>query len=241
MKISKLRIAIILATVALVAAGLAAWYVVGSLDHRVAEAIERQGSALTGTRVRVSSVSVSLRDGRATIRGLRIANPEGFSGDDAVWVDSIVLTLDIGSIRKSPVVIEDLVLASPRVKFEMLPTGKSNLDELRRRVEKNSGGLPDPNPLRLRVVKMTTPNGKVKADLTAVGGKVEELALNTIRRSNVGGKAGVPAELIAQALLTALAKETGRAASQAGLSSYLNKSLGAEGGKLPGKLKGLFK
>jgi hypothetical protein len=49
------------------------------VDRMAARAIERRGSAMTGTAVHVDTVDLSLAHGTATVRGLTIANPSGFS------------------------------------------------------------------------------------------------------------------------------------------------------------------
>ena len=67
--------------IVLVAVGAAIYYFVSSVDEIVARAIESNGSAVTGTTVSGSGVRISLRDAKGSIRGLRIANPDGFSGD----------------------------------------------------------------------------------------------------------------------------------------------------------------
>ena len=79
----------------LIAGGL--YYFLSSLNELVASAIESSGSEVTGTRVSVSGVDISLREGRGSIRGLRIANPAGFSGD-AVSFSDITIVIDTFSM-----------------------------------------------------------------------------------------------------------------------------------------------
>ena len=64
----------------LLGAGAALWFLSSRLDSLVAGLIEQYGSQIVGTPVRVGSVAIDLRAGRGTIRGLRVANPEGYSG-----------------------------------------------------------------------------------------------------------------------------------------------------------------
>lgn len=237
MKPTKFRIAIVAACLALAGAAAGAWWFLSSLDRRIEAIVERDGSALTGTSVSVSSAHVSLRDGAGTIRGLRIANPEGFSDGDAVRIETLTLRLDLATITKSPLILKELVIDAPRVNLEIDSAGRTNLDALRKAVERHAGSAPpEPESLKLRILEASIPGGRVVADMTAMGGTREELALETIRLGNVGGRTGGTTDAVAKTLVAALVKETTRAASKHGLSRYLD---GRSGG-VRDKIKGLF-
>ena len=79
------------------------WFVSSRLDSMVAQLIETHGSQATGTAVRVGSVSIDVTGGRGTIRGLRVANPKGYSRGDAFELGEITLGIDLGSIQSSPI------------------------------------------------------------------------------------------------------------------------------------------
>ena len=81
----------------------ALWLLYSSLDFVVKEAIEKYGSQATGTSVRVASVSISLTSGRGTLRGVRIANPPGFSSGDAFAFGEVTLEIDVGTVTDDPV------------------------------------------------------------------------------------------------------------------------------------------
>ena len=71
----------ILVIVVLIIAALVLLF--SNINSLVAKAIEKNGSNVTQTSVSVSGVDISLREGRGTIKGLRIANPPGFDTRDA--------------------------------------------------------------------------------------------------------------------------------------------------------------
>ena len=77
------QIALGLAVVVIIGVGYGAYYLLSNLDSIVKSAIEQYGSEITGTRVRVGSVKITLTEGRGTIRGLRVGNPSGFSSNGA--------------------------------------------------------------------------------------------------------------------------------------------------------------
>jgi hypothetical protein len=61
-----------------------------------------EGTEIVGTRVRVDSVDIELAAGRGTIRGVRVANPEGYSDADAISLAEIELAIDARSLREQP-------------------------------------------------------------------------------------------------------------------------------------------
>ena len=54
------------------------YFVYSNLDEIVRTAIEEYGSQVVGTSVSVSGVSISLTEGKGTIKELRVAEPKGF-------------------------------------------------------------------------------------------------------------------------------------------------------------------
>ena len=67
-----------LAVIAIVLGALL-WWLGANLDGIVKKAIEDVGADVTQTSVDVSGVGIKLLDGKATISGLSVANPPGFS------------------------------------------------------------------------------------------------------------------------------------------------------------------
>src|SRR5262245_66584381 len=96
------RFALAATAIGIVLLAGAAAYLLWSLDARVARAIEAQGTQIFGTPVRVDSVDIELAAGRGTIRGIRVANPEGYSSGDAIRLAAIELAIDARSLREQP-------------------------------------------------------------------------------------------------------------------------------------------
>ncbi|MGI9432524.1 MAG: hypothetical protein ACR2PQ_09940, partial [Myxococcota bacterium] len=89
---------LVVAVAAIVVARFLYW-MLGSLDARIARATEHVGSELTGTSVRVGSVDVDPAEGAATPRNLRVASPAGFSSEPALAFGEILVALDVASVR----------------------------------------------------------------------------------------------------------------------------------------------
>lgn len=178
-----------------------------SVDRLLAGAIERYASEALGAAVRVGSVTLSTAEGKGTIAGLRVAQPEGFGTGDAITVDEIVLDLDTGSlVDGDPYVVEVIRVAMPRVHFVMKPDRSNNLSALQENIERNTGRDdsppedPDRPPTRVRIAHLDVEGGRIEADLSALGIGTANAPLPPIEQRDVGGPRGAPPEEIAASI-----------------------------------------
>lgn len=234
------RILIVGILVLVTAVAVAAWFLLANLDSLVASAIEDEGSRVVGTSVRVGSVSIDVRGGSGTIRGLRVANPAGFSRGDAFTLGEITLVLDTGSLTSSPVVVERIRVAEPSANYEVDSVGRSNFGTLKSNVEKyNAGAAPaEGEPLKLVIRDFAFEKGVVRADFTAVDANQAPLQaeLPTVRRKNLGAPSGASADRISKELLGAFTNAVVRAVSASQAASQLERKIGGDAGKAAGGL-----
>lgn len=228
-----------LAVVVVLIAG-AVWYLYSSLDSIVEEAIERYGTEAAGTRVEVGSVSISLSDGKGTLRGVSVANPEGFSSANALYFGEVTLQLDLASIRSTPVVLEQVFIDAAQVRLEMNEQGTSNFDVLRKNLQKSSGGSGssgEGSETRITIQSFEARNGKIDVDAPQLA---EEMSIDlpTVRRSNLGGSGGAPPGEIGKQLLGAFGKEIAQAVARQGIQKAIEKQLGGEAGEALKKILG---
>lgn len=108
------KVLIALAAVLIIVAGVA-YYVLSNIDSIAEDIIEKSGTYVVGTQVSVESVSISLKEGRATILDLAVANPPGFSDQPAFRFDEVTAVIDIGSG-----VVERLYSSQPEVRVEFV-------------------------------------------------------------------------------------------------------------------------
>lgn len=128
---------------AVIAGGL--FYLFSSLDGIVKTVIERVGSDVAGTKVSVGGVALRLAEGKATLSGLTVANPPGFSSEPAIRLGEVTIALDTTSLNHSPIVIKEVSVAAPAVALE-LGAGGSNLAVLRRNVTGATAGQDEATP-----------------------------------------------------------------------------------------------
>jgi hypothetical protein len=184
-----MRPAIVVATLAAVAIAVALGLRYGTrrLDGAVAAAVERYGSAVTGTDVDVGGVDLALADGRADLVGITIANPSGYDTDYAVRVGHASVALDIGSLAGNVPVIEELLLEGATINAEQR-SAASNLTDLQRHVT----GTPNDNaeePGRIVVERFRLRNARVVLTSEHLSGP-EELVLRDVVVDGIGAAAG---------------------------------------------------
>jgi hypothetical protein len=109
------------------------------LDTLVKAGAERFGSRLTGTQVSVQSVAISLLRGHARIDGLAVANPAGFSAENAVSFGSIEVKLVPASLLHETIRIEHIVIQNPAIVYELNEKG-TNIDTIMANINKATAG-----------------------------------------------------------------------------------------------------
>lgn len=197
---------IAIVVIAIVAGAL---YLLSNLNSFVAGAIEKYGSEVTDTRVGVSGVDISLREGRGSVKGLTVANPRGFKADNAFSLGDITIDIDLASVREDPIVIEVISIQAPVINVEFTEAGTSNIDELRKQVQSHttgasggSGAHTDEEIDNLRIKLFVFEQGSVEVDASALGVEKQTIALPEIRLNDVGGASGAAPDEIAKVILT---------------------------------------
>jgi hypothetical protein len=236
----------------LVAAGAVLWIVRGTLDGRLATALERTGTELLLAPVRVAGVDLDIGGGRGTIRGITVGNPEGFPDGTAISLREISLSLELGSLRESPIVVHEIHVGDPRVNVVLLEDGRMNIEALRRNAEfygarrqaeqtraaepsrGADGERSEPDP-RLRVREFRTVGGVIGIDASALGRVPEEIALGEVTLRDIGGARGVTPEELGRRVADALIARTARAVAGAEVKRALREK-GGEIGEAIGEL-----
>lgn len=198
------RIAVGVALLGVVVVVSVATWLYASLDALVARRIENQGAQLLGTEVDVDGVEIDLRSGTGTIRGLRVANPPGFSDETAIALEGITVQIDRASVRSDPLRLPRVLVGRTRVRFEIAPGGETNIGVLRRHAQ----GPVEPvdaqpgEPRRLRIDHLSFDGGEIVTQVPGSAGGDQVLALPRIALADLGGpNGGTPGEIGRQATL----------------------------------------
>lgn len=228
-------------------------FLLSSLDTIVKKVIEDVGSQVTGVKVSVGGVKISLSEGKGSISGLTIANPPGFSSDPAIRLGEIGLTLDTGSVSKNPVVVKDVTIASPFVGYEMA-SGGSNIDALQKNVKafaaKQGGAKSEPakpaskeEEKKLVIERLAITGGQVKLAAGGIPGAEGTAKLGDIVLTNIGkDSGGASSAQVAQKVLDSLVNGALKSATSFGnlLGGVGDKAKALVPGDATGAVKGLF-
>lgn len=236
-----------------------AYYLFTNLDSIVESAIERYGSEALATQVSVGSVSISLREGRGTIKRLRVAEPSGFGDGDAISFGEISLGLDAQSlIHQKPIVINLVRVIDPRVEYVVDARGENNLSVLQANINRYAGSSAKSKaesesseedsgpPTLIRIKQLQIEGTEVAADLSAMGLSPTQVTIPPIKGSNLGGSSGAPPTDIAIQLADSFVRDTLVAVGKSQISNQvgdlLKKSMGDQDAEqVQGLLKGLLK
>lgn len=223
--------------VVVIAAGL--FLAVAGLDDLVKTAVEKGGSEATQVKVTLDKAEVKLTDGKASLSGLVVGNPEGFKTDNAFELGAISVTIDPATVTNDVVVIKEVVITAPKVTYE-LGAGGSNIDAIKSNVERLAGGggssssSSEEGP-KVIIEHLYVRGGEVHVSATALGGKTMSSPLPEIHLTDIGkDKGGADSGEVASKIMAALTSEVGGFVGNLDISSVF------EGvANVPDSLKGM--
>lgn len=242
------KIILIVVAVLVVAIGAGVAFLSSNLDGIVKKVIETAGTEVAGVKVSVGDVKISLSEGKATIAGLTVANPPGFSAPHAFKLGAIAVVLDTGSLTANPIVIKDISVAAPEVTYEMGAGGGSNIDAIQKNVAaKTAGGTSADKKAadkgeekKLVIDRLAISKGTVNL-ATAIPGVKSSATLADIVLTGIGRKSGgASAGEVAKLVMDALTKSAVSAGKSMGIGSIGDAVKGAVPGDAGGALKGVF-
>lgn len=127
---------ILLTIVILLAGGICGLYL--NLESIVKASVAKYGSQLTGTEVALDGFRLSPLKGEAELKGLRIANPAGYQTPHILSLGSAYVRLDMRSLLKPVIVVEEIRIANPEIAYELKSVAHNNVSDLLAAVNKNT-------------------------------------------------------------------------------------------------------
>jgi hypothetical protein len=185
-------------------------YLYSNIGSIVKKGIERYGTEVCGTRVSVGSVKISLKSGTGTIHDLRVANPDGFSHDSAVRLGDGTIVIDIGSIKRDPIVVKEIRIHAPVVSAEVDEKLATNVGIIRNHIENYQARAANPDKQdsglekRIAIRSLVIEQGILKGDATRIGQQKGQWDMPPIELSNLGGETGTRPEGMAKVISAAL-------------------------------------
>lgn len=218
------------------------------LDHLAKKAVEIGGQTAMGVPTALDSISLSPIQGKGSIEGLQVSNPQGFESPFFLRLDKGDAALDVGSVLTDQVVMKTIELNGFEVHLEK-SKGSSNygviLDHMKKGEEEPTAEQKAGK--KFLVEEVVVRDIRVHADVAIAGQTVKTVHLNIeeVRLENVGSdtESGVIMSqlmgTIIKAVLTAIVQQGAEILSDiaSDLGAGLGK-LGKVGVKVLGKVTG---
>jgi len=155
-----------------------------SLDSGIEKAVEEGGSYALKVPVELDGVSVSLTGGKASLKGLTVANPKGFETDRAIYLGEAALEIKLASVTGDVIEIPEIRVIKPELTVEGSMKGSNisklmeNLDETLKEFssgEKPAGKPAEEKPagaeLKYRIGRVLIEDATLKLSATFMKGR----------------------------------------------------------------------
>lgn len=152
-------------------------------------ALETEGSAMTGSKVAVQGVDLSLLGSSLSLSGVKLDNPQGFTAPRALSLGEVSLNLDRSSLMSDEIVINRLLLDKPSITFER-GQGSSNLEIIKKAVDKYLPQTDETAPVKTVLIKELLINGAELTYNMKPGGKMQSMTLPDVSVQNIGSGEG---------------------------------------------------
>ena len=177
----------------------AVFYVLNNLDALVEAAIEEFGSDAVKTSVQVEEVEIRLTEGAATISGLTIANPDGFSLPQAFSLGEITLDINLEKTHQELIAIDAINVAAAKVYYEINAERNGSLNMLKDNLEMSAGASTGTSvddkpsedsagaPIRLDISHFEFKDASLHAKVVPLKDKTYDLMLPALVLTNLSG------------------------------------------------------
>jgi hypothetical protein len=178
--------------VVLAVAGLAVLYF--TIGKVVKAGVETVGPRVTKCQVTVGHIGVSPLGGEVTIEDLAVMNPEGFSENAAFSLGTVRVKLVPKSLFSERIVIEEVLVEAPAIRYEVSLTGGTNVGQIQKNVEEFAamfaGGeqpeeVKEAKQLQIDDLRITGGQITVAASVRGVGTGVP-IKLPEVHMQNIG-------------------------------------------------------
>jgi hypothetical protein len=226
------KVLIGLAVLALGVAVAVVW-LLRSLDEIVENQIETIGSELAGVPVRVGSVGIDIKSGTGVISDLRIANPDGYAAPDAFEMSTLRADIDLQSVGKQPLVLDELMIDSAVVHLETSERSRSNLTEILDNVSRNTRQADakaetadSGEPMRIAIRRLLIKGVTFTESNPLEEGEPRKGTLPAIERTQVGGSNGATPGEIGKIVIRELGGKVVRQAAKEALKEVIEERAG---------------
>lgn len=186
----------------------------------IKQAVNTGGPLLLGVPVRLESATFQPFSGRLVLGNLFVGNPEGFSPEGLLRLQSLEIDWDARSLLTDTVRVRRIVMRAPEIRIEK-GLDSNNIRRLLENLEKRASERPPSPPpsqpqaeppqaergKRLTIDEVILEGGRLHVATPAVRGSLAAVKLPTITIRDLGGGDGISVieaiAIVARALLDA--------------------------------------
>jgi hypothetical protein len=202
--INKLIISIVVALVLIIGG---ATLFLNRLDGIIADMIESTGSEVLGTRVTVDQVTTSINNGTASVSGLTIANPPGYTDSLALDIPEIIAEVNYASQT-----IKSIEIESPNINAELIGS-KNNFQALLKQMpgaDEGEDAAAEGKPLTLTIESLTLRQAIINLRITKPEMGQREFKMDDFVMSNLSGTVDELSDQILAGLASHISSQVSR-------------------------------
>ncbi|MFI4956588.1 MAG: hypothetical protein ACHQAX_05215 [Gammaproteobacteria bacterium] len=183
---------LILLSILFILGALAVGVVFFKLNGLVKMGIERYGSEITGTPVKLSMAEISPMSGKGSLTNFSIGNPPDFKAKDAFKAEEISIKIDKDSLKTDTIIVLEMSINSPHIDYELEGTS-NNFAIIREHINKQLAGSADSKAEHVfddKVIVINdlfVKNGSINVTAPVIaGGEAYKVVLPDIHLQNLG-------------------------------------------------------
>ncbi len=171
------------------------------LETIVTKSVNKFGSEITGTEVKLGGFKLSPFAGEVSISDLTVANPENYKTPYLLSLGGVFVKIDMKSIFTDTIIIKDISITKPVITYEMISLTQNNIKQLQTNISKNTASAPQEkvsesksektstkSSKKIVIEKVTVAEGELKAVTSVPGDKgLIDVKLPEIVLTNIGG------------------------------------------------------
>lgn len=218
-------------------------FLIINVNSVVKNGIEAVGTEVLGVPVTVEDVNISFLNGSGVIKGLNVANPDGYESEQAIMIEEMRVIVDIGSLTSDKIHIKEVVIDAPSITYEgnLL---NSNISKLQKNAEStgtsgsgSSDEADEEGEMALQIDRLQVNDARINVRLSFLDDPLS-LVLPFLELEDLGkDEDASPGDVINEVLLALNQSVVPLIRDNASLGDKLKET----GEKIGEKLKGLFK
>lgn len=192
-----------------------------SLETIVKKVVNKYGTEITGTEVRLEGFNLSPLQGRVAIKGLTVANPANYKSPYLLSLGGVSVKIDLKSLTTNTIVVEDITVDQPAITYEMLSLTQNNIKQLQDNIAKNTVSSAAPKAEEPKKAEAKTSDAGKQVIIRKVTVNAGELKAVT----NVPGDKGLIDVKLPEIVLTDIGGQKKGESITASVAKILNKIL----------------